>query len=54
MQGVIENTGSAVPYGDLTNVPLSSWNENWVTRTVVRFELGMRVGILEEKRPPAS
>src|SRR3984885_6807992 len=50
VQGIIENTGSAVPYGDLTLVPLSSWNENWVPRTVVRFELGMRVGILEEKR----
>lgn len=50
VQGIIENTGSAVPYGDLTNVPLSSWNENWVPRTVVRFELGMRVNILEEKR----
>ena len=50
VQGIIENTGTAVPYGDLTNVPLSSWNENWVTRTVVRFELGMRVGTLEEKR----
>jgi hypothetical protein len=50
VQGIIENTGTAVPYGDLANVPLSSWNENWVTRSVVRFELGMRVGILEEKR----
>jgi hypothetical protein len=50
VQGLIENTGMAVPYGDLTNVPLASWNENWVTRSVVRFELGMRVGRLEEAR----
>jgi hypothetical protein len=50
VQGIIENTGTAVPYGDITNVPLASWNENWVTRTVVRFELGMRVNNLEERR----
>lgn len=50
VQGVIENTGTAVPYGDQTNVPLASWNENWVPRTVVRFELGMRVDVLEAKR----
>ena len=50
VQGIIENTGTAVPYGDQTNVPLASWNENWVPRTVVRFELGMRVDTLEAKR----
>jgi len=50
VQGIIENAGSAVPYGDETNVPLASWNENWVPRTVVRFELGMRLGVLEQKR----
>src|SRR3954467_781315 len=36
VQGLIENTGTAVPYGDKTNVPLANWNENWVPRTVVR------------------
>lgn len=50
VQGFIENTGSAVPYTDLGNVPLASWNENWIPRTVVRFELGMRVNRLEEAR----
>lgn len=50
VQGIIENTGTAVPYGDQTNSPLASWNENWVPRTVVRFELGMRVDVLEAKR----
>src|SRR5262249_23817335 len=50
VQGIIENTGAAVPYGDQSNVPLASWNENWVPRTVVRFELGMRVDVLEAKR----
>lgn len=50
VQGVLENTGTAVPYGDYTNVPLSSWNVNYTPRTVVRFEEGMRVGRLEEAR----
>lgn len=50
VQGIVENSGSAVPYGDQTNVPLASWNENWVPRTVVRFELGIRIGVLEQKR----
>lgn len=50
VQGVMEVTGTAVPYGDTTNVPFSSWNLNFNKRTVVRFEEGLRVGILEEKR----
>jgi hypothetical protein len=50
VQQVIALTGAATPYSDLGNVPLSNWNQTFVTRTVVRFELGMRVGILEEKR----
>jgi len=50
VQQVIEMTGSAVPYTDLGNVPLSNWNPTFVIRTVVRFELGFRVGALEEAR----
>lgn len=50
VQGVIETTGTAVPYGDNTNVPLSSWNANYVAREVVRFESGIKVGRLEENR----
>ncbi|CAH0447383.1 hypothetical protein LMG10661_03449 [Ralstonia syzygii subsp. syzygii] len=50
VQGVMELTGTAVPYGDYTNVPLSSWNPEFERRTVVRFEEGMRVGTLEEAR----
>ena len=50
VQGLLERTGSAVPYGDYTNVPFSSWNTNFERRTVVRFEEGMRVGSLEEAR----
>lgn len=50
VQQVLENTGAAVPYGDDTIVPLSSYNLNYVYRTVVRSEQGMRVGQLEEAR----
>jgi Uncharacterized protein conserved in bacteria (DUF2184) len=50
VQGVLERTGTSVPYGDWTNVPLSSWNTNFVTRTVVRGEEGMKVGNLEAAR----
>lgn len=50
VQGVLEPTGMAVPYGDYTNIPLASWNPAWERRTVVRLEQGMRVGALEEAR----
>lgn len=50
VQGILELTGAPQPFGDYTNVPISSWNTNFVTRTVVRFEEGMKVGRLEEAR----
>jgi hypothetical protein len=50
VQGIIELTGVAQPYGDYTNVPEASWNANWVPRTVVRFEQGMLISNLEEAR----
>ena len=50
VQGILEPEGTAQPYGDYTNVPLSSWNANYVSRTIVRFEQGMSVGMLEEAR----
>jgi hypothetical protein len=53
VQGIMENTGAAVPYADITNIPLSSYNTNFVTRTVIRFELGMQVGALEQARQAA-
>jgi hypothetical protein len=53
VQGILERTGNAVPYGDQTNVPLSSWNVNFERRTIVRFEEGMKVGRLEEGRAAA-
>lgn len=50
VQGVLEPTGSAIPYGDWSNVPLDSWNTNFNTRTVVRMEQGLKVGNLEAAR----
>jgi len=50
VQGILEPIGNAVPYGDYTNIPLSSWNTNFVRRTVVRFEKGLKVGSLEAAR----
>lgn len=50
VQSILELTGYAQPYGDYTNVPLSSWNVNFNLSTVVRFEEGVQVGILETAR----
>lgn len=50
VQGTLEPVGVAALYGDYTNVPLASWNVNFEGRTIVRFEQGMRAGVLEEAR----
>jgi len=50
VQGVMEVTGTSMPYGDYTNTTQASWNTNFERRTIVRFEEGMRVGSLEEAR----
>jgi hypothetical protein len=53
VQPILERTGQAVPYGDHTDIPLSSWNTNYETRDIVRFEEGIQVGVLEEARAGA-
>ena len=50
VQGIVELTNRARPYGDVQNVPEASWNTNFNYRTVVRFEQGMQVDRLEEAR----
>lgn len=50
VQMILEYTGVPAPYGDLTNIPLASWNSNFERRSIVRFEEGLRVGALEEAR----
>lgn len=47
---VKENIGQPQPYGDLTDIPLVSYNTNFVKRTNVRFELGLQTGKLEDAR----
>ncbi|MFL9598516.1 hypothetical protein, partial [Aeromonas veronii] len=53
VQGIVEPAGTAVEYGDHTNIPLTSWNANFERRTIVRGELGLLVGTLEEGRASA-
>ncbi|WKT00526.1 DUF2184 domain-containing protein [Gallibacterium salpingitidis] len=53
IQPVLETLGDAVPYADLSPVPLSSWNAKFERRTVVRFEKGIKVGTLEAARASA-
>lgn len=50
VQGILEPVGGAVPYTDHGNTPLMSWNPNFERRTVIRFEAGIEVGMLEEAR----
>lgn len=50
VQGLLEEQGLAIPYSDYQNTPYAEDNENFIYRTVVRFSLGMRVGMLEEAR----
>jgi len=50
IQGMIEPTGDAQLYGDHNSIPLASWNPSWERRTVVRWEKGTQVGVLEEAR----
>ena len=50
VQRVLEHTSEAQVYGDFTDIPYTSWNQQYERRTVVRFEEGMRVTHLEEAR----
>lgn len=53
VQGIVEPMSTATEYGDFTNIPLSNYNANFVKRTIVRGEMGMQVGLLEEGRSAA-
>lgn len=53
VQGIVESSGFVSEYGDFTNIPLASWNTNFERRTIVRGELGIQVGVLEEGRAAA-
>lgn len=47
---IMERTGRAQPYTDTTNIPFASWNQNYDSRNIVRFEEGLQVGYLEQMR----
>lgn len=53
VQGIVEPAATPTEYGDFTSIPLSSWNVNFERRSIVRGELGMAVGLLEEARSAA-
>jgi hypothetical protein len=53
VQEFLEISGYPRPYADDSNIPLADYNVTYPYRTVVRLELGMRVGILEEERSAA-
>ena len=48
VQQQIELAGGATPYSDAASIPFAQWNNEFLVRTVVRFELGLRVEALEE------
>jgi hypothetical protein len=48
VQGILERSAIAQPYVDYGNLPLASFNTNFVRRSVVRFMQGAEVGRLEE------
>lgn len=50
IQGGIESTGVATIYNDSTNVPMAGFNENFIFRDVVRYEIGFSVSRLEQLR----
>jgi hypothetical protein len=54
IQGVLEPEGNVAVYEDSTNIPLADWNVNWEQRTIVRMEMGIVVGRLEQARASAA
>lgn len=50
VQGILEETGNAEIYTDMGNLAFASWNTNFAEREIVRGEMGMQVGLLEEAR----
>lgn len=50
VQSLVGNSGEVSQYSDDGNVNLANWNLNFVTRTIVRGEIGFTVGRLEQER----
>lgn len=45
-----ERSGTAQSYDDYNEIPFADWNVNFDVRTILRFEIGIRVAILEQER----
>lgn len=54
VQPVVELSGDALPYGDRINGALVDFNVNYEGRTIVRHELDLEVGKLEEEQAAKS
>lgn len=50
VQPIVERTGQPKPYSDKSNTPYSNYNVNFEKRSIIRFEDGFEVGVLEEER----
>jgi hypothetical protein len=50
VQTILEHLGTPELYKDHGDIPVTSWNQTFDRRTVVRFELGLQVQKLEEAR----
>lgn len=50
IQTILEHLGTPELYKDHGDVPITSWNQTFDRRTIVRFELGLQVQKLEEAR----
>lgn len=50
VQGFLERQGTPRPYTDEGNSARATWNTNFERRTVVRWEMALEVGRLEEAR----
>jgi len=50
VQTILEHLGTPELYKDHGDVPVTSWNQTFDRRTIVRFELGLQVQKLEEAR----
>lgn len=53
VQPIIELLGQPRPYTDKSSIPLSDYNYTFEGRTIVRFEQGAEVGIVEAERGSA-
>ena len=54
VQRVLEHLGKPEAYKDHGDLPVTSWNQTYDRRTIVRFEMGVAVHLLEEARAAAA